>query len=121
MAFWLLCKPAEEFTCGAELYVGGFEAAQAFCIRRLRAQDTVVDVIVDCREGYGIGHGQDWRPDAHRLGEAYLWFPVNEWLEGRRAFTNHSFGKHVRMLLGALAAGKRVLLFCKNGKHRSES
>ena len=108
------CPWIQEFEGGGKLYIGGIESATEASAGRNTAG---ISAMVDCR-------GSDWTKDGE---EHHIEYPddmqhcvivVNSLAaRGRedKASARVSFGRVIRWL----SKGEQVLVFCKNGRHRT--
>jgi protein-tyrosine phosphatase len=104
----------QEFTSGGRLFLGGLESAEHACAANILG----IEVLVDCRDGPSLLWDRRRRP--HRLN-------VPSTIQRLHVPATHLSAwwpaavivKAYEPVFRALAAGKQVLVFCINGKHRS--
>ena len=104
----------QEYDNGAQLWLGGLESAELACGENHMG----IQVIVDCRDGPSLQWDRDRQPHRLPVPDTLKWMQIkasslSSWVGSDR------MEKAYEPIFRALAAGLRVLVFCINGKHRS--
>ena len=104
----------QEYTSGGRLWLGGLESAELACGPNILG----IEVLVDCRDGGSLKWDRRKRPHQLDVPDTIDWLNVkatelSAWWPARRIVNAYE------PLMRALAAGRQVLAYCIDGKHRS--
>ena len=104
----------QEFDAGGTLLLGGLEAADEVTGANVMG----VDLLVECRDGESEHRDRNGRPHALHVPAGVEWVKVRA-----TVLTSWSQPSAVEVsyqpILDALNAGRTVLVYCLNGRHRS--
>jgi protein-tyrosine phosphatase len=108
----------QEFTSGGELYIGGIEAAK----EATEGANTLrIDCICECRDGSSQQQDRGHVPHTVRTvaGMVHLKIPATRLMYWDTSPSGKNITDAYTPLFDALLQGRKVLVHCKNGRHRS--